>query len=119
MRDELQRENGLFWVAERGAELIGYLAASRVLDELEILQIGTEPSLRRVGIASRLLSTSLALALKTDCRVVLLEVRDSNQSARDFYARHGFRVFGRRRGYYARPAEDAVLMMRDLTSEAQ
>lgn len=116
--EELEREQGAFLVAELDGRLVGYLAASRVLDELEILQIATEPALRRQGIARCLLATVMEESRRGGCQVILLEVRDSNLAAREFYGRHGFRVFGRRRGYYAHPSEDAVLMMRHLEAPA-
>jgi ribosomal-protein-alanine N-acetyltransferase len=47
---------------------------------------------------------------RADVREVLLEVRESNQAARAFYASLGFVDDGRRRGYYADPVEDAVLL---------
>jgi ribosomal-protein-alanine N-acetyltransferase len=42
-------------------------------------------------------------------RAILLEVRESNLPARGLYEKHGFHVHGRRRAYYQRPVEDAVL----------
>ena len=47
-----------------------------------------------------------------ECRVreVLLEVRESNQSALAFYGSLGFVEEGRRHGYYDEPVEDAILM---------
>jgi ribosomal-protein-alanine N-acetyltransferase len=39
-----------------------------------------------------------------------LEVRASNEAANALYQRYGFRQIGRRRNYYERPREDAILM---------
>jgi ribosomal-protein-alanine N-acetyltransferase len=39
-----------------------------------------------------------------------LEVRISNRPALDLYMKHGFEQVGRRRGYYEKPKEDAILM---------
>ena len=39
-----------------------------------------------------------------------LEVRQSNLPARKTYEKCGFREAGRRRNYYEKPREDAVLM---------
>ena len=43
---------------------------------------------------------------------VYLEVRDSNQRARRLYRSRGFEEVGRRRGYYRRPVEDAIVLRR-------
>jgi ribosomal-protein-alanine N-acetyltransferase len=45
---------------------------------------------------------------------VFLVVRESNAAARAFYARLGFGQDGRRRNYYSDPAEDALLLSRNL-----
>ena len=37
-------------------------------------------------------------------------------AARTLYESAGFRAIGRRRGYYRRPVEDALLLMRERTS---
>jgi ribosomal-protein-alanine N-acetyltransferase len=42
-------------------------------------------------------------------RVVYLEVRAGNVSARRLYKRFGFRELGVRRGYYG-PGQDAIVM---------
>jgi [ribosomal protein S18]-alanine N-acetyltransferase len=41
-------------------------------------------------------------------------VRVSNTAAQRLYARRGFQVVGRRRGYYAEPPEDALVLRRLL-----
>jgi ribosomal-protein-alanine N-acetyltransferase len=43
-----------------------------------------------------------------------LEVRDSNQAAKNFYLRMGFTEVGRRREYYSRPLEDALVLARTV-----
>jgi ribosomal-protein-alanine N-acetyltransferase len=45
---------------------------------------------------------------------MLLEVRASNGAALRLYERLGFSQTGRRRGYYADPVEDAVLLSLQL-----
>lgn len=44
----------------------------------------------------------------------MLEVRESNQDAISFYKEKGFTEDGLRKDYYTDPAEDAVLMSREL-----
>jgi ribosomal-protein-alanine N-acetyltransferase len=45
---------------------------------------------------------------------MFLEVRDDNQPAIRLYERHGFQLSSRRRGYYADPPADALVLARDL-----
>jgi ribosomal-protein-alanine N-acetyltransferase len=44
---------------------------------------------------------------------IYLEVRDSNAPARALYAGHGFKEVGRRKAYYRRPVEDAIVLRLD------
>ena len=48
------------------------------------------------------------------CVLVTLEVRGGNDAAMALYHKLGFREVGRRKGYYAKGGEDAVLMDLDL-----
>ena len=43
-----------------------------------------------------------------------LEVRESNDAARRLYASRGFEEVGRRRKYYRRPVEDAIVLRRAM-----
>jgi ribosomal-protein-alanine N-acetyltransferase len=75
-------------------------------DEREILNLAVAPALRRKGIASALLGA----CLKGFEGTVFLEVRESNQAAREFYNRHSFQEVSRRPKYYESPPETAIVM---------
>ncbi|MDX6664001.1 MAG: [ribosomal protein S18]-alanine N-acetyltransferase, partial [Solirubrobacteraceae bacterium] len=44
---------------------------------------------------------------------ITLEVRTSNENAQRMYENFGFKVIGRRRGYYTDNGEDAIVMWSD------
>ena len=90
------------WVAEQAGEIVGAAAARTVADEVEVLNLAVARPWRRRGIGRSLMATALEEAGHAGARRVFLEVRDSNQSARVFYAALGFIQSGRRRAYYAR-----------------
>ncbi len=71
--------------------------------ESELLQVEVEAGYRRRGLGLLLLETALA-------GTVFLEVREGNAGAIALYSTLGFAVVGRRRGYYAGPEEDALVM---------
>jgi len=48
-----------------------------------------------------------------------LEVRDSNVAARALYASRGFAEIGRRRDYYRRPREDALVLRLSIPAPVQ
>ena len=92
--------------------LLGYAGLYHAggLTSADLLTIATVPAARGRGLASRMLAELVGTARRTGCPDVLLEVRQSNESAQRLYARHGFVPIGRRRRYYQAPPEDAVVM---------
>jgi [ribosomal protein S18]-alanine N-acetyltransferase len=102
---------------ERGV-VAGYVVAWFVVDEAEIANIAVAGDQRRRGVGAALLDAALAAAVGRGARRLYLEVRDSNHAARDLYATRGFTQVGRRRRYYRRPVEDALVMSCDLRAWA-
>jgi ribosomal-protein-alanine N-acetyltransferase len=98
-------------VAERDGTVVGYCIAWLLGDEAELANLAVAPDARRSGTGAALLDDLLA-ALDPDGVTVYLEVRDSNASAQALYRSRGFTASGRRKGYYAGPTEDAIVMRR-------
>ena len=96
-------------VAEISGRVAGFLVWRKVNDEeAEVLSLVVDPVFRRRGIAARLLREVLG-----DGRAVwYLEVRESNDAARNLYRRFGFEEVGRRPHYYQDTGETAVVMRR-------
>ena len=94
--------------------VLGYVVAWFVLDEAEIANLAVSGEARRAGLGARLLDFALAAADQRQCRVVFLEVRESNAAARALYASRGFEVAGRRSKYYRKPVEDALILRRGM-----
>jgi ribosomal-protein-alanine N-acetyltransferase len=92
-----------------------YAIAQHVADELHVHNVAVLERLRRRGLARRLLLELLEEARRAGLRVALLEVRESNRAARGLYQALGFEEVGHRRGYYASPTEDALLLRRALS----
>lgn len=97
-------------VAEQADQVVGYLMAWKVVDQLHILNIATDPHWRRRGVGTALLFAAARKGADLGLEEVTLEVRESNREAVDFYEGHGFRQTGRRPGYYADNGEDALIM---------
>jgi ribosomal-protein-alanine N-acetyltransferase len=105
----------LLWVAEAEdldgtGELVGMAVVWLILDEAHIATIAVHPDYRHQGIGERLLFTTLEGSARRGAQQAMLEVRASNQIARNLYQRFGFVVVGRRPHYYRDNSEDAVLM---------
>ena len=97
--------------------VVGYLCLWEVADELHITNVAVQPSARRRGIARSLLRSVLEDGRSRGFKVVVLEVRPSNSHALSLYESFGFRVVGRRHGYYYDTGEDALVMELVLTGQ--
>jgi ribosomal-protein-alanine N-acetyltransferase len=106
----LRRGDADLVVAEMGNAVVGYAVWWHTLDQGELGNVAVEAEYRRHGIGSRLVAESVRRAGTRHVREMFLEVRQSNHGARDLYAQLGFLPVGVRRGYYIRPAEDAIVM---------
>ena len=95
--------------------VLGYVVAWFVADQGEIANIAVAPDQRGRGVGRALLDAALGEAAARGIAAVFLEVRDSNQRARELYASRGFEEVGRRRRYYRRPVEDAIVLRRTLS----
>ncbi len=103
------RENFAVALDEDGA-VAGYLALSSVLDEGSIDNVAVDPARRRRGIADALTEDAVRRGRASGLAFLTLEVRAGNEAALRLYEKHGFRPAGRRKNYYEKPREDAILM---------
>lgn len=95
-------------------ELIGYIGMWNVGDTSEITNIAVHPDYRRKGIATKLVNELETLCLDIDILYINLEVRESNCKAISLYNKLGFEKVGLRKNYYKNPAENAILMTKNL-----
>ncbi len=106
LREELEHPDaknlGLFVTpANAGVQSLNAAILTRLIaDERWIFRIMTHPDFRRQGLAQKLLE-----ALPKE--PLWLEVSEHNLSAIKFYEQAGFKIVGRRPGYYP---EDALVM---------
>jgi ribosomal-protein-alanine N-acetyltransferase len=117
--DLLDDSRVAFLVADVGGNVRGYVVAWFVLDEGEIGNLAVAAEARREGIGARLLDGAIAAVRRSEVDTLYLEVRDSNVAARALYASRGFVEVGRRREYYRRPKEDALVLRLDLAQDAR
>jgi len=94
-------------------EIIGYICAWIVFEEIRFLNVAVYPAFRRQGFARHLIHEVLSLGKEAGCCRGLLEVRETNTPARNLYESFHFRVHATRKSYYTNPTEDAILMTLD------
>ncbi|HUE96371.1 MAG TPA: ribosomal protein S18-alanine N-acetyltransferase [Longimicrobiaceae bacterium] len=100
--------------AMRMGQLVGYSVCWTVGDQSELGNVAVHESERRRGTGQRLVDEALARVRERGSREIFLEVRESNRAARALYEKCGFQLIGRRRHYYTKPVEDALVMRLDL-----
>lgn len=80
------------------------------VDEGQITNIAVHPDHRREGLGTAIVRALLRHAQNERLASVTLEVRASNAAAIALYKQAGFAEVGRRKGFYTRPTEDALIM---------
>lgn len=113
---EIDNIDAVLKVALFHMDIVGYVCIRSILDITHILDIAVKHDVRRMGIAQMLLSSALQelRTLRPDVKNITLEVRESNIAAIRLYEKFGFNEVGRRRDYYKKPNEDAIIMGLDV-----
>lgn len=101
------------WIQTEGGRPRALALWRMVLDEAELLTIGTDPAARGRGLGRALLTHGLQSLMARGVAKIFLEVAVTNTAAIALYASAGFANAGRRRGYYQHAGRsiDALVMM--------
>jgi ribosomal-protein-alanine N-acetyltransferase len=94
-------------------EILGYGGMWRMYDEAHVTTIGVRHDLQHMGYGRVLFAGLVQAAYDMGAKWVTLEVRTSNDAAMRMYEGFGFKVIGRRKGYYTDNGEDAIVMWSD------
>lgn len=115
LRAQLSGERSVFLAAiGDGGEVLGYAGMEYVLDEGYISNVAVASAFRRQGVADGLMEALRSRAEELGLAFISLEVRAGNEPAIRLYEKHGYRAVGRRKNYYERPREDALIMTKFL-----
>lgn len=93
-------------------ESVGYLEYSLIYDRMEIDNIMVNEDYRKQGIGTKLMAHLVSLAIEYHVENITLEVRVSNEIARNLYKKFGFREVALRKYYYG--DEDGILMEKNV-----
>ena len=110
LRSGLDCSLDTYLVYEFQGRVWGYCVFRSLGDEGELQRIAVNPQVQGQGIARKLMEAMDTIARMKGVRQMALEVRESNQRARNLYKSCGFKQEAVRRGYYHNPAEDALIM---------
>ncbi|WEV60932.1 ribosomal protein S18-alanine N-acetyltransferase [Streptococcaceae bacterium ESL0729] len=105
IESDLGQDESVYLLAYQEDRLIGFLAATELMGEIEITNIAIHPDFQGQGLSSKLLEKLLDFEAS-----FFLEVRKSNYVAQNLYKKFNFEPFHERKNYYKNPTEDAILM---------
>ena len=111
---EIENPSSVVICAENDGEIVGYGGLQTVLDEGYITNIAVRKRNERKGIASVIVEAIIESAKERKLSFVSLEVRESNFAAQGLYLKYGFETVGKRTNFYEKPAEDALIMTKNL-----
>ena len=106
----IKGDNSFIYVYLIDSKVCGYLIVLDSIDVYEILAIATIEEYRNKGIAQKLLN-------KIKIKNIFLEVRESNQTAINFYKKNKFKEISIRKNYYSKPTENAIIMKLEVNNE--
>ena len=106
----IKGDNSFIYVYLIDDKVCGYLMILDSIDVYEILAIAAVEEYRNKGIAQELLD-------KIKTKDIFLEVRESNQTAINFYKKNNFKEIRIRKNYYSEPTENAIIMKLEVNNE--
>lgn len=115
-RAELGRPDRVYLVAagtRRGvgrSPVLGYAGALVAAEEAHVMTVAVDTAVRRRGIGTALVRALVTAVRRRGALGVTLEVRESNDAARELYERLGFVSYGLRPGYYQDTGEAARIL---------
>lgn len=95
------------FVYEEANKIEGFIEIEIHFEVVEIINIAVDKSFQNKGIATSLLNY---IKENFTCEKILLEVKENNESAINFYKKHNFVEINRRKNYYG--DKDAIIMER-------
>lgn len=112
--DEIKKNKmAIYLVALENDNVVGYAGMWHVVTEGHITNIAVKSEHRQKGIAKKLVSNLIKIAIEKEMIGITLEVRKSNLIAKKLYESFGFKLDGIRKEYYENK-EDALIMWKYL-----
>lgn len=112
-KDICENNLALYLVAEVENKVVGYIGIWDIVDEGHITNVAVSKAYRRRHIGAALIKTMIEVTEEAGILSHTLEVRKSNEAAKNLYKQFGFQEIAVRPGYYEDNGEDAILMWRN------
>lgn len=103
-----------YLVAQVADKIVAYAGMWMIIDESHVTNVAVLPEYRGQGIGKLIMASLIVYAEKQGAKRMTLEVRASNEVAKDLYRQFGFVAAGLRKNYYTDSNEDAIIMWLDI-----
>ena len=114
---ELNNALSLWIVAVEDEKVLGYVGSQTVMGETDMMNVAVHPDYRKQGIATGLITELIGALKKQESHCLTLEVRASNEPAKNLYKILDFEEIGIRKNYYRNPREDALILRKEWQNE--
>ena len=120
-RADFERELSRAWAVVRvlrpasGKDIVAFVNYWITGDEIQVMNVATDSAMRRQGFARALMTDVHRQGRARGSKLVVLEVRRSNEAALALYGGMGYERIGVRQAYYSDNKEDAVVMRMKLS----
>lgn len=121
-RRELESPNSTLLALSLPTEpekIIGMGCFWAILEEAHVTILAVHPDYQGRGLGQLLLYYLLKDAVRRKLERSTLEVRESNTVALNLYQKFGFKIAGKRKGYYQKTGEDALILWRGDLAKPQ
>ena len=117
LRHLLRRGHADIWACKNEGLLLGdaVVLYRRGAQTARLYSLVVHPDHRRCGVARSLLTAAESTAGVRGCRALRLEVRPDNASAIRLYRKCGYKITGKREGYYE-DGVDALTLTKGLAT---
>lgn len=112
LQEIFRYSNNFYFVAEEDNRIVGFAGIMHIIDEAEIINIAVLPSYRKAGIGRQLMEAILQKGEELLVKNYYLEVRENNIPAIRLYKSFDFKMISKRKAYYQKPIEDALIMIK-------
>lgn len=115
----LRQRNCIGMVAEHDERVVGFMIYELHKSRLHIWNFGVMSEMRRCGVGTAMVQKlihKLSIRRRTS---VMLEIRERNLQAQQFFRSQGFRAISILRSFYEDTPEDAYLFKYELREESE
>lgn len=113
LQAELHNKYAHFYVALDDDQVIGYIGAWIIEGTTDMINFVVDSKYQHKGIGQMLMKEVINQSIKENSKEILLEVREQNIQAINFYLLQGFKQIAIRKEYY-KNKDNALILRKEL-----